>query len=189
MSYWPDSQTPGYHRAGGYRPTRPDPPAARLVRIRGRVLIVDRRANNSPDEASTAPLDPHELGIEDDELFKSVVLRIAETGSSANVTEAGSFLLETDLPGSVSVFTLCEESAFLMPEDGKQKIQPQLGERSNSRDIDIEMRMIPAINMRPTYNGTPIRPRDLENALVRDEFLRQTSELVSRIMKPPNEKP
>jgi len=76
-----------------------------------------------------------------------------------------------------------------MPEDGKQKITIQLGERSDSGDIDIEMRMIPAINMRPTYNGTPIRPRDLENTLVRAEFLRQTSELVTRIMKPPNENP
>ena len=74
----PFSQTPDHARDVGHSRIQADPAATRMIRIRGRVLVVERPAD-SARESSPAALDPLTLGIERDELLKSLVIRIAET--------------------------------------------------------------------------------------------------------------
>jgi hypothetical protein len=182
----PLSQTPDHAHDVGKSAIPADPAATRMIRIRGRVLVVERPAD-SPREGSPTALDPLTLGIERDELLKSLVVRIAETGASATVSEAGSFLLETALPTQTRALTLHCDSNLLLPENRNPEVHIELAEQLNPTDIDIELHMIPAVTMRPMYHGRPLRPRDLENPAVRDEFVRQTADVVNRVMRPPND--
>ena len=182
----PFSQTPDHARDVGHSRIQADPAATRMIRIRGRVLVVERPAD-SARESSPAALDPLTLGIERDELLKSLVIRIAETGASATVSQAGSFLLETALPARTRALTLHCESNLVLPENRNPDVYIELVDQLNPTDIDVELHIIPAVTMQPMYHGRPIRPRDLENPAIRDEFVRQTGDVVKRVMRPPND--
>jgi hypothetical protein len=171
--------------------TRTAPAAGRAVRIRGRVVVATRPTGAPAAQTSgPQPLDPTTLGIENDEKLASLRIQIAENGASAGVSEAGSFLVETEVPARMRTLTLRCESDLLLPENGNRDARIQLGDGPSPTEIDVELRMIPAVNVQPTFNGKLIRPADLADPVVRDEFLRQTSEVVSRILKaPPSDLP
>jgi hypothetical protein len=164
----------------------------RTVRVIGRVIMIDRPAPSSDDKkdgrSPDPPVDPAALGIPSEDVLGSLRIVAAETGASTEVTGGGSFALDVDLPVDANGLTLRFDSRLLLLESGATSMRVHVANTARSADLD-DVRMIPAVNAQPMYNGRPIRPADLKDPVVAEEFNRQMAEAADRIMKPPSPTP
>ena len=179
--------------APAMRAAAADRKRVRHVRVRGTMIVVqdtsepgtDSSGDTSPEVRSPSrePLDPLSHGFSHDDLMRSILVESPTLRASTSVDGQGRFVLEGDLPESMETVRVRFTSNFVMSDEGRPEARVSV--RPTSPEPYVVFRVRPALVAAPRYHGKMITPRELTDPAVREEFLRQMSDIANLVLTPP----